>query len=84
MRQPGQGFLAVGALTVVSGGAGAVAGAALAAMLARHHAANLTGQVAEGGLLTWVRTRSPELEARALRILSIHAATHVHSHSLTA
>jgi len=80
----GAGFLAIGGLTVVSGGAGAVVGAALAAMLARHHAAGLTGQVNEGGLLMWVRTRSPELEARALRILSSHAATHVHSHSLAA
>ncbi len=61
-----------------------MAGAALAAMLARHHAANLTGQVTKGGLLMWLRTRSPELEMQALRILSIHAATHVHSHSLAA
>jgi hypothetical protein len=80
----GAGFLAIGTLTVASGGAGAVVGAALAAMLARHHAANLTGQVTKGGLLMWVRTRSPEFEARALRILSSHAATHVHSHSLAA
>lgn len=80
----GAGFLVVGALTAVSGGAGAVVGTALAVMLARHHAAGLTGQVAKDGLLMWVRTRSPELEARALRILSSHAATHVHSHSLAA
>lgn len=39
----GAGFLVIGTLTVVSGGAGAVVGAALAAMLARHHAANLAG-----------------------------------------
>lgn len=67
----------------MSGGAGAVVGAALAAMLARHHAA-LASQVTKGRLLMWVRTRSPELEAWALRILSTHAATHVHSHSFTA
>jgi len=53
-------------------------------MLARHRAANLAGQVTKGGLLMWVRTRSPQLEARALRILSSHAASHVHSHSLAA
>jgi len=41
---------AIDGLTVISGGAGAVVGAALAALLARHHAANLTGQLAEGGL----------------------------------
>ncbi len=80
----GAGMLAIGGLTVVSGGAGAVVGAALAALLARHHAANLTGQLAEGGLLLWVRTRSPELEQRALGILARHAGTHVHSHSLAA
>ncbi len=57
----GAGFLAISALIVVSGGAGAVVGAAFAAMLARHHAANLTGQVTKGRLLMWVRTRSPEL-----------------------
>lgn len=80
----GAGMLAIGGLTVVSGGAGAVVGAALAALLARHHAANLAGQLAEGGLLLWVRTRSPELEQRALGILARHAGTHVHSHAIAA
>jgi len=80
----GAGMLAIGGLTVISGSAGAVVGAALAALLARHHAANLTGQLAEGGLLLWVRTRLPELEQRALGILARHAGTHVHSHSLAA
>ncbi len=80
----GAGMLAIGGLTVISGAAGAVVGAALAALLARHHAANLTRQLAEGGLLLWVRTRSPELEQRALGILARHAGTHVHSHSLAA
>jgi hypothetical protein len=80
----GAGMLAIGGLTVVSGGAGAAVGAALAALLARHHAANLTGQLAEGGLLLWVRTRSPELEQRALGILACHAGTLVHSHAVAA
>lgn len=80
----GAGMLAIGGLTVISGGAGAVVGAALAALLARHHAANLTDQLAEGGLLLWVRTRSPELEQRALGILARHAGTHVHSHAIAA
>ena len=80
----GVGMLAIGGLTVISGGAGAVVGAALAALLARHHSANLTSQLAEGGLLLWVRTRSPELEQRALDILARHAGTHVHSHGIAA
>ena len=70
----------------LAGSAAAVGdgGAALAALLARHHAANLTGQLAVGGLLLWVRTRLQELEQRALDILARHAGMHVHSHSLAA
>lgn len=80
----GAGMLAIGGLTVISGGAGAIVGAALAALLAWHHADNLTEQLAEGGLLLWARTRSPKVEPPALGILARHAGMHVHSHSLTA
>lgn len=75
---------AIGGLTVVSGAARAVVGAALVTLLARHSAANLTGQFGEGSLLLWVRVRSPKLERQALGTLACHAGTHVHSHSLAA
>ena len=78
----GAGALAVGGFVVVGGGVGALLGAALAALLARHHSGHLAAQVEDGGLLLWVRTRSPELEQRALDILARHAAHHVHAHEL--
>lgn len=78
----GAGALAVGGFVVVSGGVGALVGVALAALLARHHSGHLAAQVEDGGLLLWVRTRSPELEWRALDILARHAAHHVHAHEL--
>ena len=37
-----------------------------------------------GGLLLWVRTLTPALEARALAILRRHAGHHVHAHDLPA
>lgn len=80
----GAGMAATAGLVVVTGGIGAMVGAALAALLARHHAKNIAGQVADGGLLLWVRTRSPELETRALDIMSKNAADHVHSHEIAA
>lgn len=74
--------LAATGLALGSGGAGAVLGAALAVLLARRRAADQASQAAAGGQLLWVRTRSPELERRALAILSRHAAHHVHAHDL--
>lgn len=78
----GAGALAVGGFVVVGGGGGALVGVALAALLARHHSGPLAAQVEDGGLLPWVRTRSPELEQRALGIVARPAAHHVHAHEL--
>ncbi len=76
--------LAATGVALGTGCVGAVLGAALAVLLARRRAAHQTGQTAEGGQLLWVRTRSPELERKALDILSRHAAHHVHAHDLPA
>lgn len=65
---------------LLAGGAGGLAGWALARRLGRRQAARLGTQLAHGGLLLWVRTRSPEHEARATQILSGHGAVDVHVH----
>lgn len=74
--------LAAAGVAAATGGVGAVLGTLLAVMLARRRATDQTRQTAEGGQLLWVRTRSPELERRALNILGHNAAHHVHAHDL--
>ena len=67
-------------LTLGTGGLGLAAGGTLAWYLHHRHAEHLRQQVAVGGLLLWVRTSTPALEARATEILSRHGASHVHVH----
>lgn len=74
--------LAVTGLTIASGGAGAILGAFLAVLLARRRLTHQALQTELGGQLLWVRTRSPELEHRAMDILAHHAAHHVHAHDM--
>lgn len=66
--------------TVATGGAGLLVGAGLAYWLARRHSRHLQEQLSQGGLLLWVRTRTPELEAKAVEILNKHGAHDVHVH----
>lgn len=73
----GAGALAVGGFVVIGGG-GAVVDVALAVLLARDHRRHLAARVEDGGLLLWLRTRSPELKRRALGILARPAAHHAH------
>lgn len=60
--------------------AGGVAGLLIARRIGRRYARQLGTQLAHGGLLLWVRTRSPDLEVRAKRILSGCGAADVHVH----
>jgi hypothetical protein len=68
----------------LAGGAGTVAGSAFAKLLEYHHADYLAEQLGRGGLLLWVRTRTPERETRALEILGKHSAHDVHVHNIPA
>jgi hypothetical protein len=66
--------------TVATGGTGLLVGAGLAYWLARRHSSHLQEQIDQGGLLLWVRTRTPELEAKALRTLEKFNAHNAHVH----
>ena len=72
------------AAAVVAGGAGGLVGAALANWVGQHHAAFFEEQLDHGGLLLWVRSRSPAQEERAAAILDKHCAEKVHVHALSA
>ena len=72
------------AAAALYGGSGAMIGAILARLVGDHHAAYLQEQLDKGGLLLWVRTRDAAHEARAVRILSKHAAYDIHIHDLPA
>jgi hypothetical protein len=90
-------FAAAG-FTVATGGAAALAAGLAAAaglgvgaagatlgMKARESERHfLDEQLAEGGVLVWVRTREPQAEERALAILREHGGTEVHLHDLPA
>ena len=80
----GASLLATAGFAVATAGTGALIGAALAALLARRRRLGFDEQAEHGGLLLWVRTRTPELEECALDILRRHAAHHVHAHDLPA
>ena len=65
-----------------AGGAGGAAGAVLAKFIGDRHAKELQAQLDRGGLLLWVRTRAPELEARAQQILRKHSGRDIHLHEM--
>jgi outer membrane lipoprotein SlyB len=68
----------------MAGGAGGLAGSALAKLIDYHHADYLQAQLDKGGLLLWVRTRDREHEQRAKSILERHSGEDVHLHELSA
>jgi hypothetical protein len=72
------------AAVAAAGGAGAVIGVALSAMVEAHHADYLQEQLDRGGFLLWVRTTDPAHEKRATEILSKHSAHDVHVHGRSA
>jgi len=67
---------------VLAGGTGGLIGSVLARLVGHHHAAYLSGQIENGGLLLWVRAWNESDEARALEIIAKHAADKVHSRSI--
>jgi hypothetical protein len=80
----GVGLLATAGLAIATAGTGALVGAALAALVVRRRQMGFNGQASQGGLLLWVRTVTPALEASALDILRRHAGHHIHAHDLPA
>jgi hypothetical protein len=72
------------AAAILAGGTGGLIGSALAGWVGHHHAAYLQNQIENGGLLLWVRAWSASDEARALEIITKHAADKVHSRSVCA
>ncbi len=70
------------AAAAFGGGVGAGIGAILATILQKHHADAIARQLAEGGLLLFVRTRDGAHEETARRILADAGARDVHVHVL--
>ena len=66
----------------VAGGLGGLIGAALAKIIAKHHAHYLQAQLEKGGLVLWVALASADQESRAVEILNRRAADDVHIHQL--
>lgn len=73
---------AVLAAAAIGGGAGVAVGSALSAIIGRRHADYIEDQLQHGGLLLWVRTWTPEDEAKATDILKAHSGSDVHIHGL--
>jgi len=72
------------AAALLAGGTGGLVGSVLARWVGHHHAAHLQGQIENGGLLLWVRAWNEADEARALEIVTKHAADKVHAHGFCA
>jgi hypothetical protein len=62
----------------VAGGTGAL----IARLIGQERAKELEAQMAAGGLILWVRVRSPEQEAKAQQILKDHGAEAVRVHEI--
>jgi len=69
-------------VTVLSGGVAAGLGALLFRAVAHHHAATIETQLAQGGLVLWVRTPDSASEERALSVLRRCGGTSVHAHTI--
>jgi hypothetical protein len=70
------------AALLLAGAAGASLGGLLAHTIARHHREAIAAQIAKGGLLLWVQTRSLAQENKAIEVLNGHHARNVHVHDV--
>jgi hypothetical protein len=70
------------AAAAVGAAAGGSAGALIAKLIGSKRAKELETQMALGGLVLWVRVRSPEHEASAQKILHDHGADAVRVHEI--
>ena len=69
-------------VTVLSGGVAAGLGALLVGAVAHHHAVKIETQLAQGGLILWVKTPDSASEERALSVLRRCGGTSVHAHTI--
>ncbi len=69
-------------ISLLAAGAGALVGAVLARMIAKHHADYLHDQLEKGGLLLWELAKTAEKKDRARDILAKHSAHGVLVHGL--
>ncbi len=77
-------FAAAIAAAAAAGGAGAALGALLDRFLDRRFAERFEEQLAQGGILLWVRTPDSGREEVATAVLKKNGATDVHVHDLAA
>lgn len=77
------GALAVAIAGLILGSAtGASIGGLLADAVAQHHARRIEEQLAQGGLVLWVRVLDQQSQQRALAVLERAGARHLHVHEL--
>lgn len=77
------GAIASAAAAAMAGGAAAGSlGAIISRLIGRAPAKKLEQEMAQGGLVLWVRVRSPEHEKRAQEILRKHGATRVETQEI--
>lgn len=77
------GSLAVAlAALLLSGAAGGGLGGLLAHTISRGHNLSITRQIASGGLLVWISTRSRAQEKAAMDVLEKHGGRDVHVHEI--
>lgn len=68
------------AAIAIGGGPAGILGALLARRVDRHHKDYYADQIAQGGILLWVRTPDADKEAFAVKILNGHSGRDVHVH----
>lgn len=66
----------------IGGAVGGLLGIIVARQLQQRHVRRLQEQLDRGGLLLWVRTPTPDAEARAMATLKAHGGEDVHLHDL--
>lgn len=77
------GVLAAAIAAVVAGGAaGAGLGALLSHAISRHHRDGMEQQIANGGIVLWVRTTDKAAEDKATAALTAAGARNVHVHEI--
>jgi hypothetical protein len=78
------GALAAAAVAALGGaaGAGGIGALLISRFLGREQAEELEAKLAAGGLVLWVRVRTPEQEEKALRILREHGGEAVRVHEI--
>lgn len=71
------------AAVAIGGTPGAIIGTLLARRVGQHHKDYYARQIANGGILLWVRTENKDKEALATKILKGHSGKDVHVHDWT-